>query len=240
MRYNNIKTREFKIEQRPMEENIIKFKNKLIKENKNGLALDIDETLSFTIGLMVERLITNLGNPENLTATEIIKKYKHTDNIPYWQSDTAKTIMAEIISSNEIQKDLPLIKNANKVVNKINKIVPIVAYITVRPESISEGTKFWLEKHGFPKAELIMKPENVLRTDGNKWKAQVLEYLYPQVLGIVDDNPGLTNFLSEDYQGTIYLYNNTDSKRNDIDIIPCETWERVETEVKKRMIKNVC
>ncbi|MEI8068013.1 MAG: hypothetical protein WCG91_03670 [Candidatus Shapirobacteria bacterium] len=210
---------------------IIAFKKKLEKAGIKGLALDIDETLSFTIGLMVQRLIDEVGNPENLTALEIAKKYKHTDNIPYWQNDLAKKIIYDINCSDETMRDLPLIENAKEVVNKINKIIPIVAYITVRSEYIRNGTQFWLDKHGFPKAELINRPFGVERKDGNKWKAGVLEDLYPQIIGIVDDNPGLVDFLSKDYKGTVYMYDNKETKRNDIKVIPCGTWDDVEKEI---------
>lgn len=212
---------------------IILLKRKLKLAGVKGLALDIDETLSFTIGFIIEEFIKKLGNPENLTAGEIAKKYKHTNNIPYWQDDEAKKILESVIHSNEIQKDLPLIENSNKVVQEINKIIPIVAYITVRPTSIINGTKFWLKKHGFPEAPIITKPRNIDRKVGNKWKAKVLEYLYPQVVGIVDDNPGLTKFFGKKYKGVIYLYDQTETERKNINVIPCENWETVAKKVKE-------
>ncbi len=209
------------------------------KTLKKGLALDIDETLSFTIGLLVEKLMEGAGNPENLTAYEIARKYKHTDNISYWQNEAAKKIITTFISSDEFYKDLPLIENAKEMVAKINKIIPIVAYITVRSEKVIESTKFWLKKHNFPEAELITKPSSIPVSEGNKWKAGVLEYLYPQVVGIVDDNPNLTNFLSKDYKGTVFLYDHNEAKRNDIKVIPCEKWEDVAEAVRKSMINNI-
>ena len=212
---------------------IISLKRKLKLAGVTGLALDIDETLSFTIGLMVERLTDKLGSPENLTAKEIFKKYRHTDKIPYWQNDEAKKIINEIIHSNEIQKDLPLIENSNKVVQKINETIPIVAYITVRPKSIISGTRFWLEKHGFPKAPIIAKSRNIDRKLGNKWKSKVLEYLYPQVVGIVDDNPGLTKYFGKKYKGVVYLYESVETERKDINVVPCENWEMVAKKVKE-------
>lgn len=212
---------------------IISLNKRLKLAGVKGLALDIDETLSFTIGFMIEEFIKKLGNPENLTAEEIAKKYRHTNNIPYWQDDEAKKILEKIINSNETQKDLPLIENSNLLVQEINKIIPIVAYITVRPTSIIGGTKFWLKKHGFPEAQIIAKPKNIERKMGNKWKAKVLEYLYPQVVGIVDDNPGLTKFFGKKYKGVIYLYDQMEAERKDINVIPCENWEMVAKKVKE-------
>jgi len=206
---------------------IIALKKSLKLAGVNGLALDVDETLSFTIGYMINELMVCLGNPENLTVEEIIEKYKHTDNIPYWQGEKAEEILENIRNSNEIQGELPLIKNSNSIVNKINKIVPISAYITVRPSTILNGTKLWLQNNNFPKATVITKPDKVLRKEGNQWKAKVLEYLYPEILGIVDDNPDLAKYLSKSYKGTIFLYNNTEIMNKDIRIISCKDWEMV-------------
>lgn len=190
--------------------------------------MDIDETLSFTIGYMVEELIKQKGCQENLTAAGIAKKYKHTDKIPYWQDEESRKILDEIIKTDEIQKHLPLIENADLAVNKI---VPITAYITVRPKTILNGTMFWLKKHNFPKATIITKLKAIPRKNGNKWKAKVLEYLYPEVLGIVDDNPGLVDCLSKRYKGRVFLYNNQTS-RKDIEVIECKDWNEVLKKVK--------
>jgi hypothetical protein len=215
---------------------LVALKKKLKLAGIKGLALDIDETLSFTIGYMIEELIKKLGNPENLTAHQIARKYRHTDEIPYWQNADAREIMNKIICSNKIQKELPLIENSNEIVQKINKIIPIVAYITVRPGTVLDGTRFWLKKHGFPKTEVITKPNNIPRRKGNEWKAKVLEYLYPQVTGIVDDNPGLTTFFGKKYKGTIYLYDNTETEREDINIVPCKDWKTVAKKIKEKRL----
>lgn len=216
---------------------IVALKKRLQKDKIQGLALDIDETLSFTIGYMVEKLMEGLGNPENLTVEEIIKKYKHTDKIPYWQGEKADVILESIRNSNEVQGNLPLINNSGDTVNKINKIVQIVAYITVRPKVIYEGTKRWLQKNSFPEANLVTKPDKILRKGGNEWKAKVLEYLYPEVLGIVDDNPDLAKYLSKNYKGTVFLYNNTEILNKDIRVISCKDWKTVLLNVEKFQLK---
>lgn len=212
---------------------VIQLKKKLKNLGITGLALDIDETLSFTIGFLIEELIKKLGNPENLTVKEIAEKYRHTDNIPYWQNDEAEEILNKINDSAESFKELPLIENSNKTVLEINKIIPIVSYITVRRTSAFESTKFWLKKHSFPKATIITRPNNLSRRDGNKWKAKVLEYLYPQVVGIVDDNTGLSPFFSKKYKGIVYVYGSIEEGRKDINVVPCKDWETVAKKVKE-------
>ncbi len=206
-------------------------KNILPKIEIAGLAVDIDETLSYTIGHLVSKLQENFGNPENLSVKEIIEKYRYTSNVPYWQHDEAKQWIDKEIHSNELQENLPLIEDANIYLNKINEIIPVAAYITVRPTSVIEGTKIWLDKHGFPVAPIICKPMSVPHPEGNKWKAGVLQELYPQILGIIDDNAKLLEFLNKGYEGTIFLYDHhrTDSQ---LHVIPCPNWPQVFENIK--------
>ena len=212
---------------------IIALKKRLKKSGIKGLALDMDETLSFTIGYMVAELMKKFGNPENLTAEEIAKKYKHTKRIPYWQAPECRKLIGEIIKNNELQKTMPLIKNSNLLVDKVNKVIPVLAYVTARPRLILNGTMVWLKKYNFPKATVITRTSGVFKEDANQWKARVLEYLYPEIQGIVDDNPDLVKFLSKRYKGTVFLYDNVKTERKDIRVIPCENWEKVLTAVKR-------
>lgn len=196
-----------------------------------GLAVDIDETLSYTIGHLVSKLQENFGNPENLSVKEIIEKYRYTQNVPYWQHAEAKEWIDKEIHSNELQENLPLIEDANIYLNKINKIIPIAAYITVRPTSVLDGTRTWLKKHDFPEATIITRPPHVAHTDGNAWKAQLLHHLYPQILGIIDDNAKLVEFLDKNYKGVVFLYDHHSSDSM-LNIIPCPTWLKVFEEIK--------
>ena len=210
------------------------LKNKLKKQGVRGLALDIDETLSFTAQYWVSYLSEKFGNPENLSPKEIIQKYRIVHHYPYWRSEEALLWMENARNSNELQKELPLIENANQIVNKINKIIPIACYLTARPHAVKEGTKHWLGKHGFPKAEVLTRPEDMTYEEATgSWKSKVLEELYPQVLGIVDDNASVIENLSKDYEGYIFLYDFPDFVSSSKNIIVCPTWEDVLAKVKE-------
>src|SRR5581483_6066783 len=113
-----------------------------------------------------------------------------------------------------------------------NEIVPIVGYITIRPRSVLEGTKKWLRKHEFPQVDVLARPVGLPMAERNPWKAEVLHFLYPQVLGIVDDNPAVVQHLPPHYRGTVYLFDNEEAIRGDIAVIPCKTWPDVHTQVK--------
>lgn len=64
----------------------------------------------------------------------------------------------------------------------------------------------------------------LLDQEGMKWKAKILAYLYPQVIGIIDDNPDIIDYLPSSYEGTIFLYGNPVYPGGDLDVIPCGTW----------------
>jgi len=206
---------------------------RLKKELKNnGLALDIDETLSFTLSHWFSELRRLFGNPEKMTVKQIIKKYRYFQNVPYWQTDKAKAWADEARYSNDLQVELPLIENSNRLVQKVNKVKPIVVYLTTRPEIVTEGTARWLKKHGFPSSPIIARPTKIPHEKGNGWKAKTLNYLYPEVEGIIDDQPALVEKLPGSYKGTVYLYDSKDSPRSDLKVIPCKSWSDVLKEVK--------
>jgi hypothetical protein len=197
-----------------------------------GIAVDIDETLSWTIGYWVQEMQKKFGNPENLTVKEMIEKYRYTQNVPYWQHSEALVWVDEKINSNETQENLPLIEGSSEYLNKINKIIPIVAYITIRPERVLAGTKNWLKKHNFPEAPIICRPDDIVHGNGSEWKAKILEKLYPNVLGIIDDNAKLLESLNKDYPGKVFLYDH--SSHYDFSFaIACKNWSEVYEEIKK-------
>jgi hypothetical protein len=204
-----------------------------IPKIKSGIAVDIDETLSWTVGHWFKEMTHLFGNPEKLSIKKLATKYRYTQNVPYWQTKEVLSWIESQKHSNELQKILPLIKNANHYLNKIDKIKPVAVYLTTRPENVIKGTKFWLDKHGFPKAPIICRPLN-WKDNSNLWKAGVLLKLYPQILGIIDDNPELLTFLeAKNYQGTVYLYDNKNIKSKNINVTCAKTWQTLYGKVKR-------
>ncbi|MBI3985034.1 MAG: hypothetical protein HY344_03810 [Candidatus Levybacteria bacterium] len=213
---------------------ISKLKEKLKKSDLHGLALDIDDTLSFTALYWVENLTKKFGNPDNLTASEIINKYKILQRYPHFKNAQAQAWMKKARSTSRVQEFLPLIENSNHIVNKINKIVPIVCYLTIRPERAIEGTRKWLEKHNFPKAPIITRPRYVHYSKGSLWKVKVLKYLFPYVSGIVDDSYSLIANMPNDYKGTVFLYYYHQDMAKKPNHIYCKDWKDVLLKVKER------
>lgn len=208
--------------------NTIQLKRRLCKNKTRGIALDIDDTLSYTDHHWIEQMRLKFGNPENLTREEIVKKYKWIEAVPYWKSRKATTLMKKFMHSNAFQITIPLIENSNHVVQKINKIIPVIAYVTARPSQVFNGTKSWLSKHGFPPAPIVFRPMRIHHTKKNLWKAGLLKSLYPEVTGIIDDNPDLVNELaSVKYQGSLYLYDSGENTKQYKNIFRCQTWNDI-------------
>lgn len=212
--------------------NTMNEEDKINQVSKIGLGVDIDETLSWTVGYWVEELQKLFGNPENLSVKEIVDKYGYTQNIPYWQSEEALKWMEDKRKSNEFQERLPLIENSNHFLNKIDKIVPIAAYITIRPERIEKETRRWLRKHGFPKAPIICKPDSIPLLEGNKWKVKIIEKLSPKIIGFIDDSSEVASLLSKNYKGTIFYYNKVPVKGK-LNLIQCKDWQTIYKKVKR-------
>lgn len=199
-----------------------------------GLAIDIDETLSWTTGHWIEGLQVRFGNPESLTVHELIIKYRYADAVPYWQTTEAYAVMEAWATSNDFQETIPLIEGADEWLRNVATIIPIAAYITMRPQSTLEGTRRWLDKHSFPPAPVIARPDEISWDDSHQWKATVVSSLYPTIVGLVDDRVAIAEAFASEYQGTIFLYGHSVSPRSDIDIVACATWEDVYTAVGDR------
>ncbi len=198
-----------------------------------GLALDIDDTLSHTVLPFIELVYLEFGNVENLTGPELVAKYGHSSKIPHWQTAEMKIWKRKIFDDPKFYESLALQTNANHIVEKINPILPISCYITARPTIVLESTKLWLKKNGFPEREVIARPVDY--EDGNKWKAEELVKHYPNIIGIVDDDPRLITSLPEDYQGTIFLYSHLEyDQTTPLNVIPCRDWEAVYDKIQKQ------
>ncbi len=198
---------------------------------QKGLAVDIDETLSGTVSHWIERMLEKFGNPENLSVKELIEKYRYTKHVPYWQQSEVLSWIDEQVHSDELHEELPLIEDANIILRKINEIIPVAAYITARPEVVRRGTERWLKKHRFPLAPVMCRPIDVPHDEGNKWKAGTLIALYPSIIGIIDDNAALLEYLGKEYQGTVFLYDHHEDYGYS-NVVPCKNWLMVYEAVK--------
>lgn len=205
-----------------------------MKKREVGIALDIDDTLSQTLLYWIQGLQEKLGGLENMTPTEIVKKFKHTRDVPQWNTPEAMEYITELCNADSLQEVIPVVEGAIDGVHRINAIVPIVAYITARPDTVVSGTTKWLKKHGFPTAPLIMRPPSISIPDGLKWKAEQLIARYPHIQGIVDNDIKLVEYLSPEYQGHFFLLSHTSVPKNSsVKVYACPDWASLVRQVRK-------
>jgi hypothetical protein len=199
-----------------------------------GIACDLDETCSWTVYHWIDLIKSEFGNPEQLTTLEMVGKYQYVQNVPYFNTAEVNEFIDGLLFSNELQTELPLIDSVNDYIHAVDEIIPIRCYLTIRPESVVEGTQEWLEKHQFPEATVFAKPDSIDRLEGNKWKANILKQAYPTIQGIIDDNQGIINELGKDYKGTLFLFGHELSPNGNKFVVPCKDWDRVYQGIKNK------
>jgi len=203
----------------------------------HGLALDIDDTICATFPHFVHKVNEKWGNPLGFDDEEIIKRYKRMPDVPFWQVAEIQEWLKEQSHSNSAQEEIAAVPGASEAVSKISIYAPIKFYITSRTTDVRLGTRHWLKNNGFPEAKLITRPGEFEKMNGNIWKAEIIEKKFPQIFGIIDDNPEIISALSENYRGIVYLYGThhglPDFIKTNIKIRLCSTWNDVVREVKK-------
>ena len=215
-----------------MMDEAMKLKSKLKEQGIQGLALDIDETLSDSHPVWFEHLYKFYA-PKNMTREEAMEKYFDSiDHFPEWKTEEANAHIRTALHSNEFNENIPLLAESNKMIRELNKIIPVVAYITVRFNTVRTATERWLKTHGFPEKDLVMNSPDVPFESSTGWKASILKALYPEVIGIVDDNKKLPNELAKlDYKGKVFLYGRQTKQLNPADykfeLIISPTWDHV-------------
>lgn len=204
-----------------------------------GLALDIDDTLSYTGTAWLEEVKATFGGHEVLTRDEFVEKYGWFDQVPGWPPDSVKTKVLELVDSNEFHDQIPLNAEALAAVREIHEFLPIVAYITARPSSVFLSSQKWLAHHGFPDAPILFRTGETSFQEKNMWKARVLKRLYPAIVGIVDDHPELPEQLKAiDYEGTIYLYDNGTNLHRYNDAERHRLWDEIASLLREKHSKK--
>jgi len=218
---------------------------KQIKQIKNkstaGIFLDIDDTICAT-NLYIARLFNEqYGNSEKLSPEEIVMRYRYPDKVPSWQTPIVTKRQNEIFDSGRHMHFYPVVDRSLEYFLRIDSIIPILGYLTGRPDRFHKTTTRWLSKQGFPKRQVIMRPENSFIPEfglenGFHWKARILESL-PNILGTIDDSFGITSYLPKNYPGTIFLYSHGEDTPQLSFTINCPTWQEVYLAITKKFKK---
>jgi hypothetical protein len=194
-----------------------------------GVAVDIDDTLAATNARWAEVLIKRFGSPEGLDSEGVIRKYKYVRNVPYWLASSYVDAFME--NADELLA-LPAVSGAREALLRLNGIVS--CYITTRSESMSRATTEWLRRHDFPSSHVLSMPvpARAERLHPLVWKAGLLEYLFPRVRGVIDDDAEMINALGQSYGGILYLLGGS-PETSLPGVISCSGWEEVLEAIQK-------
>jgi hypothetical protein len=207
------------------------LKEKLSQSDRKWLLLDVDNTLSATRVVYFQTLMQEHSNPEGLTLEELRAKYRQSSRVPYWSDEKAQAIMLKLKDDPAMHANLDILTNAYESIKEINEVLPIAAYLSARPESLAEATQSWVSKHDLPQAEIVLMPNYI--TNHSAWKSEVLEFLWPEVLGIVDDDLGLITELRPEYKGHLFVYDYAGQEdREGFNIHHCADWTAVAAKIK--------
>ena len=174
-----------------------------------GIALDVDDVKADTSRPRFVTMAQKYGLPPGKTVDDLMSEYEYIEDVPLWQTPAALADAATMRVSVPLHLALAPLPGAVAGVAGLNAVVPVVVDITSRIGPMRASTAEWNRRNGFPDVPVITGPAPIdpaaLSTVGD-WKVAVLEYLWPYVIGIVDDNPKLLNALPWDYPGHVYVF----------------------------------
>jgi hypothetical protein len=200
---------------------------------KGGLAVDVDDTICATNEFWSEYLLREYGNPEKLTPEQIVQKYRFVRNVPYWNEPKVRQWIDGHMNSSEGKLHLKPKEGSVKALQSLQDKINL--YLTGRPEYTNEATTEWQRREGFPAKTIIGFPDmpldDRLISIRAKWKARILEALFPEVSGIIDDDEGVAKRIDKNYPGKIFLYSYTQYNKDNV--VCCPTWSEVVYEVNR-------
>lgn len=194
------------------------LRSKLQDSGVRGLAMDIDDSISGTNLHWASLVLDRYGHPEYDNPYEIIKAYRYVRNVPEWQVPEVVKFVENLIQSADIASSLPPVHRAKEFVSRIVNVRPLVCYLTGRPDRMKEVSHAWIWRHDFPGSDIVFQPDqDTLRhmgfRNGNEWRARLVEFLYPVVEGLIDDNVELLSYM-DGYKGRFFVLGSSGQSEN--------------------------
>jgi len=183
------------------------LKRKLELTGTSGLAVDLDDTIFATAKKFHQTLSEQFPPPEEITAEKLRKNYALNGTVLYWENiPAAMELISTLVDCNEFHQNIEKLPYALEGMNRLVAADKIACYATARIKSLEDLTRTELNSASFPEKPLITRPNKIDFSCGSKWKAAILQYLYPHVNGIIEDNIRTVRILEESgYKGHIFL-----------------------------------
>jgi len=187
-------------------QSVYRLKESLSIQNERRLAVDIDDTLANTTAKYFDVLSQQFPPPEDLTPLDVKKQFGLDGQILYWGKIPAAMELAHsYVNDNGFHSDLAVVPGAVEALQTLHQSGELACYLTARVEPMRQITDFWL-KGVFPDLPLVLKDPSIDFSNGSAWKVAALEFLYPEINGLIDNDARTIRTLEENgYPGELYL-----------------------------------
>jgi len=188
-------------------ESVYRLKSHLQSEGIEGLAVDLDDTSYHTSDAYHDLLSERFPSPEKLTRDQARKHFALTGKILYWGGiPEAKAAAYSKVDDPEFHSSIMPITDAIVRINELEQKRLMACYLTARTENLRWVTEVSLTQHNFPRLPLGMKSKDIDFENSAEWKAAALDYLFPHVNGIIDNDARVARALEEmEYSGRVFL-----------------------------------
>jgi hypothetical protein len=191
--------------------------------NPQGIVIDVDDTLSHTSLVCARYLHQHFTPNDDIPFDQLLSEYGYAERAPQWSSSESVERLHLWLTDLDFIAQLPPIPEAQAGIKKVLEKVPLAFYLTSRQPFSYDVTVNWLQRYGFPEAEVICRPPATREPD---WKVRFLTEHYPQTVGLIDNEIHVPDDFT--YTGHLFeliLHKKVTPAHPRLDV--CKSWDEV-------------
>ncbi len=167
--------------------------------NPQGIAIDIDDTLAHTSLICAKYLHQEFTPNDDIPFDQLLSEYGYAERAPQWSSPESVERLHLWLTDLDFISQIPPVPAAQVGIEKVLSKVPLAFYLTSRQPFSYDVTTNWLQRHGFPEAEVMCRQPTVRDPD---WKVKFLAENYPHTVGLIDNEIHVPE--NTEYQGHLF------------------------------------
>lgn len=189
-----------------------------------GIAIDIDDTICESALAVARMMVARIPAAEGSTAEDLIREFDQPVNVPSWRTQEAMYWLKMYYESPEYMEKFLPVAGAVEALKEIEKIMPVAMYITSRMTPMRQVTETWLEKYGFPKAQVVMRSE-AMRNPA--WKFEYFKQKGLTIDFMIDDNVAAWTAYGDEFVGKYVWFNRYMRPVMDDRVVSVSSWEEI-------------